>query len=106
MTTKGPAAPEGYLWGRDPSGCWHVLRSAELTDAGGDYRRWVRSACGDWRSVTPWTPGRWAEITSWPPAGAPPWMCSSCLRDVAQAERAVRAAQAPAAEQGRLFEDL
>jgi hypothetical protein len=103
VTANGIAAPAGYLWARDPSGLWHVLRAAELTDAKtGDYRRLVRSVCGEWGSVTPWTPGHWAVITRWLPLQ--PWMCSTCVRGVAAAGRALEsAAQEPPAEQGRLF---
>jgi hypothetical protein len=102
MTALGGAvAPEGYLWARDDSGCWHVLRVADLTDEGGGYRRVVQSACGAWASVIPHQPGHWAELSRWLPAE--PHLCSRCLAAEPAIEDSFLVTYvAPAMEQRRL----
>ena len=101
-TAPGAVAPEGSVWARDGEARWHALRVAELTDAGGAYRRLVRSVCGDWASVSPRTPGHWAEIA--PRLPATPQLCTRCLEAEPAIEEAfLLAYAAPTMAQGRLF---
>jgi hypothetical protein len=100
VTARGLAAPAGYRWCRGRSGAYHLLRAAELVHQGRG-RQTARSVCGLWASLLPEENG-WAEVTE--QATEPVSLCRSCLASVADVARALRLlAQAPPAEQGRLF---
>jgi hypothetical protein len=103
MAGKGLTAPDGYRWcrGGRPDAVWHLFRAAELPPEGARSRS-VRSVCGLWASVAPGSSG-WTEVAE-RVTPAPDRRCPACLTSVADVQRVLRlAAQAPTAEQGRLF---
>jgi hypothetical protein len=99
MAAQPVTAPRGSLWGRDKAGAWHVVRTARVDGKG------AHAICGAWHSTRPRAAGRWAELTEWLPQAPAPRLCPRCRAGAPDAARAIRqaSAQAPVAEQGRLW---